>query len=41
MPDVLKLCLFCDKKTNHTISGSGHKEVCQECNTSIEYGFEE
>jgi len=34
-------CIFCDKKTPHTVSGSGHKRCCQECETSTEVGYEE
>ena len=41
MPDINKHCCNCDKVTVHIVSGSGNKSTCTECETSVEYGYEE
>lgn len=41
MPDKIKYCDTCGRRTNHIVSGSGLKRTCSECNTSVEYGYEE
>lgn len=41
MPDKVKYCEQCKKDTIHTVSGSGLRTSCSECETSTEYGCEE